>query len=883
MYKTINLPFKYSWMIFVLCFFIESFLSAQPIVDKTPFQTFQKQTIQFEENKGQVLDMNNQPASYVKYHYQKDNMHIFMLSTGIAYQFNKQDDLVAHQVGQKYPETKEQLIDLEEGSLETYRMDMQLIGANPNPMIIAEGKSQDYVNYYNHNVLGVHSFSKLIYKDVYANIDWVIYTTDKGLKYDFVVHPGANVNQIKIQFKHQESLQLNQDGSLTLSSSMGYITEQAPISFQEDQEIATAFKLHGDQLTFELADYNPTKKLIVDPSLIWATYYGGNDQDLGYTCTVDDNGNVYLAGRTRSTNAIASGGHQNTYGGGTIDAYLVKFNSSGVRQWATYYGGNANEIGRDCATDANGNVYLAGITGSTNNIASGGHQNVHGGGVDAFLVKFNSNGVRQWATYYGGSADDHAYACAVDNNGNVVLGGDTESTANIFLGGHQSSYEGASDAFLVKFNSNGVRQWATYYGGSGSESTFGCAVDNNNNIFLTGITRSTNHIASSGHQNTHGGGLNDVFLVKFNSNGVRQWGTYYGGTNAEYGYGCSADDNDNVFLAGFTRSFNNIASGGHQNTHAGGTDDAFLVKFNSNGVRQWGTYYGGSAEDYGVTCAVDNLGNVLLAGETYSSSNIAINGYQNTYGGSSDAFFVKFDPNGVRQWGSYFGGSNRDYSWDCAVDAANNIYLMGDTESLSNIALAGHQNSYGGGTRDSYLAKFQDATTILAVDVLDFKAQRITMDKVLVEWQVKEADIARAFFIERSFSTTFEVITKLDHNEHSFVDEINTNSILYYRLKILEQDGTITYSPIRAVEGNKEKGTILIYPNPVQHTLHLTNNEWQTIAVHITDLSGKLVLPPSLLTQGGTTIDVSSLPSGVYLFTIQADSGARIMRKFVKE
>lgn len=107
------------------------------------------------------------------------------------------------------------------------------------------------------------------------------------------------------------------------------------------------------------------------------------------------------------------------------------------------------------------------------------------------------------------------------------------------------------------------------------ETTFDCAIDNNNNVFLTGITRSTNHIGSSGHQNTHGGGTNDAFLVKFNSSGVRQWGTYYGGNDFEYVYGCSTDGNNNVFIAGFTKSFNNITSGGHQNTHGGGANDAF--------------------------------------------------------------------------------------------------------------------------------------------------------------------------------------------------------------------------------------------------------------------------------------------------------------------
>lgn len=95
--------------------------------------------------------------------------------------------------------------------------------------------------------------------------------------------------------------------------------------------------------------------------------------------------------------------------------------------------------------------------------------------------------------------------------------------------------------------------------------------------------------------------------------------------------------------------------------------------------------------------------------------------------------------------GILFWRNNRDYSWDCVIDATNSIYLMGDTESLSNIALGGHQNTYGGGNKDSYLAKFQDANTLLAVSFLDFQAQRIAMDKVLLEWQVDDIEVATQF------------------------------------------------------------------------------------------------------------------------------------------
>src|SRR5690606_12750017 len=143
---------------------------------------------------------------------------------------------------------------------------------------------------------------------------------------------------------------------------------------------------------------------------------------------------------------------------------------------------------------------------------------------------------------------------------------------------------------------------------------------------------------SGGHQNTHANpGINlndlDAYLVKFNSAGVRQWATYYGDSDGEYGSSCATDGSGNVYLAGRTQSANNIASGGHQNTYGGGQYDAYLVKFNSAGLRQWATYYGGSSTDYGNSCNTDSNGNVYLSGYTNSTTDIASGGHQNTNGG----------------------------------------------------------------------------------------------------------------------------------------------------------------------------------------------------------------------------------------------------------
>jgi hypothetical protein len=454
----------------------------------------------------------------------------------------------------------------------------------------------------------------------------------------------------------------------------------------------------------------------------WGTYYTGtgqvwpNGEERGNSCITDAAGNVYMVGFTSSNSDIATAGaHQTVYAGGPIvfgtggyDAFLVKFNSSGVRQWATYYGGSQDDMGISCAVDASGNVYMIGSTSSTSGIATAGaHETTIN---DGFLVKFNSNGVRQWGTYFEGNGN----ACTTDASGNIYIVGLTNSTSGIATAGaHQTVMSGSGDAFLVKFNSSGVKQWGTYFGGassgaSGMEKGLSCATDALGNVYMVGQTPSTSGIATTGaHQTIYGGGSCDAFLVKFNSSGVMQWGTYYGGAGVDIGYSCATDASGNVYMAGDAQQQNLPAScistiGAHQSAYGGGYSDGFLVKFDSNGLRQWGTYYGGSLLDVSFSCATDASGNVYMSGETQSFTGIATSGAHETT--VNDAFLVSFNSSGVRQSGTYYGGVRAV----CTTDAAGNVYITGYTQSNSGIATTGAHQAVNGnsGYSDAFLVKF---------------------------------------------------------------------------------------------------------------------------------------------------------------------------------
>lgn len=686
----------------------------------------------FEENKGQI---SGKDAADAKFVFKKGGLSIFVMKDGLAYQFNKTIypegyDAAAetsHDKDKRQAELSKQI------KLETYRMNMRLQGANPDATIISEGKSKDYAYFYGTSEEAIFSYSKITYKNVYPNIDWVIYTKNDALEYDFVIKPGGNPNDIKIVSSDVEQLSIKEDGSLHLGNRMGNITEKAPFAFQGNKTISTRFALDKNSISFHVADYNPAEILVIDPQIEWATYYGGStassSDEQGFSTAIDRNTNdVYLAGWSVSNNILASGGFQSSFTSG-MAAFLVKFNSAGQRLWATYYGTGFTR-GRSCAVDAAGNVYMCGRTdqsANTGNIIATtiAHQPSFGGGVsDAYLVKFNSAGQRLWATFYGNDAEDTGEGCATDAFGNVYMTGHTFAPIsgtidNIGNIGFQNSYGGGSyDGFLVKFNGAGVRQWGTFYGGNGSDEGLSCCTDAAGNVYLGGTasatinpaTSSTN-LASNGFQNTHGGTI-DGFLAKFDATGNRLWATYYGGAQADYLQSCNTDAAGNVYIAGFTKS-PNLASTGAFQTTMGGTQDAFMAKFDANGARLWATYYGGSSNyDEGHTVVIDPAtNNVYLSGYTASTNNIATGGFQNALSGGYDAFLTKFDDAGQRIWGTYYGGTGNDQNYASAVDNNSAVYLAGYTKSASGIASGGFQNTFAGGGTDGYLAKISPCST----------------------------------------------------------------------------------------------------------------------------------------------------------------------------
>lgn len=276
---------------------------------------------------------------------------------------------------------------------------------------------------------------------------------------------------------------------------------------------------------------------------------------------------------------------------------------------------------------------------------------------------------------FGTAGDDEAKSIAIDASGNVYVAGETWGGLN---------YAGGGDAFVVKFNAAGVEQWNLQFGTVALDRAFGVAVDAAGNVYVVGQTY------GGLHGNTYAGGDGDVFVVKYNTAGVRQWTKQIGTTGGDSANGVAVDTNGNVYVAG--------GAGGSLsgNTYAGGDADAFVAKYDALGGEQWLRQFGAGGRDVASSVAVDAGDNVHVVGEVTGSL------HGRAYvGGVYDAFVAKYDTTGTWLWTNVFGAqvgvfgtSHTDIARSVAVDTSGNVYVGGWTDGALDGDTA---NSVGGG------------------------------------------------------------------------------------------------------------------------------------------------------------------------------------------
>lgn len=549
--------------------------------------------------------------------------------------------------------------------------------------IKADNKCDGFYNFFLGNDMskwasGVYSYRQVVYSGLYDKTDLKIYENASHLKYDIILHPGADAANIKLVYDGADQVLMN-DNNLVIKTSVNEITELRPEAYQlidgKKIDVPCSYVLHDTILSFAFpSGYEKTADLIIDPTLVFSTYSGSSADNWGFTATYDTSGCVYSGGIAFGTGYPVStgvfqinfaGGDPMSYSGG-CDAAIIKYNPTGTqRLWASYLGGSGEDLPHSMIVNNNNQLVIYGTTGSSDFPVTPGayDQTFNGGtsvgydagslqftqGIDIFVSKISSDGTQLLAsTYVGGSAND-----------------------------------GLNDPSILSYN---------YGDGARGE----IMVDNNNNVYVVSTTNSTNFpVTATAFQTSPGGGGQDGVVFKMNTNLSNMiWSSYIGGSGADAVYGIVLDANNNLFITGGTSSTNFPTTAGTLHpSYIGGQSDGFITEINSTGsaiIRS--TYYGSDAYDQSYNIAIGNGGKIYVYGQTAKTGNAFIyNATWATPGGGQ--FISKIEPTlSTLIWSTAFGtgmgGPDISPNAFC-VDNCQHIYMSG---------WGGYLNGFGGTT-----------------------------------------------------------------------------------------------------------------------------------------------------------------------------------------
>jgi hypothetical protein len=454
------------------------------------------------------------------------------------------------------------------------------------------------------------------------------------------------------------------------------------------------------QVSFRVAAYDPTHRLIIDPTLSYSSYLGGNHFDGGYLVAVDGSGSAYVAGQTLSTTFPHTAGAFQGAAHGADDLFVAKFSPNGASLlYSTYLGGSGTDVVNGLGVDASGNAYVSGETFSSNfPSTAGAFQRSSAGMTDVFVTKLNPTGsALVFSTYLGGAGADFGGGLALDGARNVFVTGSAELDFPVTTGAFQTMAK-SRDVFVTKLRADGAALlYSTFIGGTDIDRGWRLAVDAAGSAFVTGNTLSANFPVTAGAFQRHFGGSGsfgqgDAFVVKLNPAGTALvYATYLGGSGDEFGFNgaIALDGSGSAYIAGTTNSPNFATLTAFQPQLGGGDRDAFLVKLSASGnLIEYGTYLGGSDSDAATgALAVDASGSAYLTGTTASPDfPTTPDATRRTFsGGATDAFITKLAADGTAiAYSSYLGGSGRDSGGGIAVGGAPaSAYVGGTTLSVN--------------------------------------------------------------------------------------------------------------------------------------------------------------------------------------------------------
>ncbi len=563
----------------------------------------------------------------------------------------------------------------------------------------------------------VPNYAKVKYSGVYRGVDVVFYGNQDLLEYDFIVSPETDPGVIALGFDGISDMRIDEQGDLLLLTDAGEIRQSRPVVYQEinnTKRIIPASYLIKDknQVTFQIANYDRSKPLVIDPTLAFSTYLGGSSNDRGNSIAVDAAGDAYITGNAASADfPITPGAFQTEKASLDFDVFVTKMNSTGTALiYSTYFGGGNREAGNNIAVDAAGNAYVTGLTDSSDIPTTPGAFRTTPVGsdeFDAFAFKLNATGTALvYSTFLGPTT---GAGIAVDSAGNAYITGQANADYPTTPGAFQTVSGGGGDAFVTKLNAAGTALvYSTFLGGSGFDTATEVAIDSAGNAYVTGQAAAGFPVTPGAFQTSFNGVI-DAFVTKLNTTGTALvYSTFLGGSGFEFGTGIAVNPAGNAYVTGVGDSSNFPTTPGAFQTVKGAGQDAFVTKLSATGNDlAYSTFLGGDEIDVGQSIALDAADNASVVGVTASTDfPTTADAIQSAHGGNNDAFITRLNATGTGLvFSTYLGGSSGDAGLSVFVDLAGSIYLTGTTESANFPTTPGAFQTLFGGLSDGFVAK----------------------------------------------------------------------------------------------------------------------------------------------------------------------------------
>jgi uncharacterized protein (TIGR03437 family) len=658
-------------------------------------------------------------------------------------------------------------------------------GASHEPKISAEEPRPGVSNYFigsdpSRWHSNVPQFGKVRYRNLYPGIDLVFYGNPRKLEYDFVLGAGADPSKIVLAFDGADRMTMDAtEGDLALKIGALEIRNHKPRIYQGDKIVGGRWVMLGKRRAgFAIDSYDPTKPLVIDPVLTYATYLGGSAGDYGQAVAMDAQGNIYVTGGTDSSDFPTKAGLSTSFKSKSYVAFVSKINpaASGADSlvYSSYVGGAGGDYGQAIAVDSSGNAYISGFTYSTDFPLNNAFQtkintaaNCRGSSgqavqcPDAFVLALSANGgALVYSSYLGGANYDAAFGIAVDSSGNAYVAGETDSADFPIRGTpYQSKLNGTSDAFLAKIAPNGTLVYSTYFGGETDDFCNGIAVDSSGIVYLACITDSSKLPVSANAYQSGLLGTSAAFVAKLNpsisGSGGLLYSSYLSGAGGDTeAFAVAADGSGNIYLTGSTSSPSFPVSTGafaafqskfggalNDGTFVGVPGDAFITELNpaAGGGAQlvYSTYFGGERDEQGRAIAIDSKGQITVAGATDSDLfPTTMDAFQPYFSAYLSGFIARIDPSQSGDasllYSTVTGGTgphDAEMITGMAADPAGNTVVIAgeDFSKDAPVTASAYQPTFRGADQndgDAYIARF-DFTVVGPLITADSKGNYV--------------------------------------------------------------------------------------------------------------------------------------------------------------